>query len=51
MTDAAEVFLLPLPDGRELEVGVSGPPDGVPFVWHHGTPGCVHQAHRAPVSS
>jgi pimeloyl-ACP methyl ester carboxylesterase len=41
-----EVTLLPLPDGRELEVGVSGPADGVPFVWHHGTPGCAHQAQR-----
>ena len=45
-TPPAEVFLLPLPDGRELEVAVSGPADGVPFVWHHGTPGCQHQARR-----
>ena len=43
---AAEVFLLRLPDGRDLEIAVSGPADGVPFVWHHGTPGCVHQAAR-----
>jgi pimeloyl-ACP methyl ester carboxylesterase len=42
----AEVFLLPLLDGRDLEVAVSGPTGGVPFVWHHGTPGCVHQAKR-----
>ena len=35
---------LDLPDGRVLDVRVSGPEDGVPFVWHHGTPGCNHQA-------
>jgi pimeloyl-ACP methyl ester carboxylesterase len=34
---AAEV--LQLPDGRRLDVRVSGPPDGLPFVFHHGTPG------------
>ena len=28
-----------LPDGRRLEVRVSGPEDGLPFVYHHGTPG------------
>jgi pimeloyl-ACP methyl ester carboxylesterase len=26
------------PDGRDLEVLVSGPEDGVPLVFHHGTP-------------
>lgn len=31
---------LDLPDGRALEVFVSGPDDGVPLLWHHGTPGC-----------
>ncbi|CAA9323904.1 MAG: Hydrolase, alpha/beta fold family [uncultured Nocardioidaceae bacterium] len=41
-----QVSMLPLPDGRDLEIAVSGPADGVPFVWHHGTPGCVHQAAR-----
>ena len=46
-----EVLLLPLPDGRELEVAVSGPADGVPFVWHHGTPGCVHQARRMQLAT
>ncbi|MEP9381767.1 alpha/beta hydrolase [Nocardioides sp. KR10-350] len=35
---------LSLPDGRELEVWVSGPPDGIPLVWHHGTPGCAYQS-------
>ena len=31
--------VLQLPDGRRLDVRVSGPPDGLPFVFHHGTPG------------
>lgn len=39
MTDR---IALDLPDGRVLDVQVSGPADGVPFVWHHGTPGCSH---------
>jgi pimeloyl-ACP methyl ester carboxylesterase len=30
-------------DGRELAVAVSGPPDGVPLLYHHGTPGCLLQ--------
>jgi pimeloyl-ACP methyl ester carboxylesterase len=30
---------LVLTDGRELEYVVSGPPDGLPLVFHHGTPG------------
>jgi pimeloyl-ACP methyl ester carboxylesterase len=29
---------LTLPDGRTLEFGVSGPADGVPLLFHHGTP-------------
>jgi pimeloyl-ACP methyl ester carboxylesterase len=28
-----------LPDGRRLDVRVSGPADGLPLVFHHGTPG------------
>jgi pimeloyl-ACP methyl ester carboxylesterase len=28
-----------LPDGRLLEIDVSGPADGVPLLFHHGTPG------------
>lgn len=36
--------LLGLPEGRVLEYVVSGPADGVPLVWHHGTPGCAYQA-------
>ena len=30
---------LDLPDGRTLDVRVSGPEDGVPLLFHHGTPG------------
>jgi pimeloyl-ACP methyl ester carboxylesterase len=29
---------VPTPDGRTLEVLVSGPDDGLPLVFHHGTP-------------
>jgi pimeloyl-ACP methyl ester carboxylesterase len=32
---------LVLSDGRELEYVVSGPPDGLPLVFHHGTPGAL----------
>ena len=31
-----------LPDGRSLDLYVSGPDDGTPFVMHHGTPGSFH---------
>jgi pimeloyl-ACP methyl ester carboxylesterase len=30
-----------LPDGRHLDVQVSGPADGLPLVFHHGTPGAA----------
>ncbi|HUC24877.1 MAG TPA: alpha/beta hydrolase [Streptosporangiaceae bacterium] len=30
-----------LPDGRHLDVRVSGPADGLPLMFHHGTPGAV----------
>ncbi|HEY3738161.1 MAG TPA: alpha/beta hydrolase [Jatrophihabitans sp.] len=30
---------VPLPDGRDLEIYVTGPAGGVPLVVHHGTPG------------
>jgi pimeloyl-ACP methyl ester carboxylesterase len=43
MSHEPETITLDLPDGRVLEVIVSGPPDGVPLVWHHGTPGCALQ--------
>jgi pimeloyl-ACP methyl ester carboxylesterase len=32
-----------LPDGRSLEVEVSGPTDGTPLIFHHGTPGSAYQ--------
>ncbi len=35
--------LLPLPDGRRLEIEVSGPDDGPVLLFHHGTPGGVRQ--------
>ena len=34
---------LHLPDGRSLELEVTGPDDGPVLVFHHGTPGCVLQ--------
>ena len=43
MADAQRIDL-DLPDGRVLEVQVSGPADGLPLVWHHGTPGCAYQS-------
>lgn len=30
-----------LSDGRRLDLRVSGPGDGIPLVFHHGTPGCA----------
>jgi pimeloyl-ACP methyl ester carboxylesterase len=30
-----------LPDGRRLDMRVSGPADGLPLVFHHGTPGAA----------
>ncbi|WP_146207287.1 alpha/beta fold hydrolase [Nocardioides silvaticus] len=41
-----ERIALDLPDGRVLDVRVSGPTDGPLFIWHHGTPGCGHQGPR-----
>jgi pimeloyl-ACP methyl ester carboxylesterase len=32
---------LDLPDGRTLEYAVDGPADGLPLVFHHGTPGAA----------
>jgi pimeloyl-ACP methyl ester carboxylesterase len=39
-----------LPDGRLLDMRVSGPADGLPLVFHHGTPGAatpIHALERA----
>ena len=41
---------LQLPDGRRLDVRVSGPADGLPLMFHHGTPGArtpIHALERA----
>jgi pimeloyl-ACP methyl ester carboxylesterase len=38
-----EELTVTLRDGRELAIAVSGPPDGVPLLYHHGTPGCLLQ--------
>lgn len=35
--------IIDLPDGRSLDLEMSGPEDGIPLVFHHGTPGSVHQ--------
>jgi pimeloyl-ACP methyl ester carboxylesterase len=35
--------ILNRPDGRQLDIAVSGPDGGVPLVFQHGTPGAVPQ--------
>jgi pimeloyl-ACP methyl ester carboxylesterase len=35
--------IIKLPDGRDLDLDVSGPEGGMPLVYHHGTAGSVHQ--------
>lgn len=35
--------ILDLPDGRRLDVTVTGPAEGIPLVFHHGTPGSATQ--------
>jgi pimeloyl-ACP methyl ester carboxylesterase len=35
--------LLTLPDGRRLEVDITGPSDGTPLLFNHGTPGSADQ--------
>lgn len=30
-----------LPDGRQLDIEITGPDDGIPLIFHHGTPGAV----------
>ena len=39
----SERIALDLPDGRVIDLEVSGPADGTLFIWHHGTPGCLYQ--------
>jgi pimeloyl-ACP methyl ester carboxylesterase len=40
-TILAAVTLIVLADGRELDIQVTGPQDGIPLVMHHGTPGSL----------
>jgi pimeloyl-ACP methyl ester carboxylesterase len=44
--DDVGVTTVRTPDGRSLDVEVSGPEDGVPLLFHHGTPGSVRQLRR-----
>jgi pimeloyl-ACP methyl ester carboxylesterase len=34
---------IPTPDGRIIDITVSGPENGTPLIFHHGTPGAVTQ--------
>ena len=43
MTDTTEVHQLQLADGRLIDLRVSGPADGIPLVFHHGTPSSGYQ--------
>jgi pimeloyl-ACP methyl ester carboxylesterase len=40
------VATLTLPDGRQIDIEITGPADGAPLIFHHGTPGSLVQ-HRA----
>jgi pimeloyl-ACP methyl ester carboxylesterase len=40
-TAGSEQLTVRTPDGRRLDVLVAGPSDGLPLVFHHGTPGGV----------
>lgn len=40
-TILAAVTPIDLADGRELDIQVTGPQDGIPLVMHHGTPGSI----------
>lgn len=35
--------IIQLTDGRYLDLAVSGPEDGIPLVFHHGSPGSLRQ--------
>jgi pimeloyl-ACP methyl ester carboxylesterase len=41
MSNTRYVAILDLPDGRRLDIAVSGPTAGTPLVFHHGTPGSL----------
>jgi pimeloyl-ACP methyl ester carboxylesterase len=38
LTTGRDRLILGVPDGRQLEVLLAGPPDGMPLVFHNGTP-------------
>jgi len=38
-----EMTIIGLPGGRSLDLNVSGPQEGMPLIFHHGTPGSGHQ--------
>ena len=40
--------IINLPDGRHVDMDVSGPEDGIPLVFHHGIPGSVRQFRGMP---
>ncbi len=44
MTEHPTPSTLTLRDGRLLAFALSGPEDGVPVLYHHGTPGCLLQS-------
>jgi pimeloyl-ACP methyl ester carboxylesterase len=39
--DELETVTITTADGRALEVIAAGPPDGLPLIFHHGTPGAA----------
>jgi pimeloyl-ACP methyl ester carboxylesterase len=41
MTGMSDIDHVRLPDGRRLDVRVSGPAGGLPLIFHHGTPGAA----------
>ncbi len=50
MVVAARQLQLKLPDGRDLEVLTDGPTDGLPLIFHYGTP-CAAVLHRPLVAA
>ena len=42
-TKGLDVTLIQVPDGRNLDIEVTGPASGEVLVFHHGTPGAVTQ--------
>src|ERR1700688_4539051 len=49
MVVAARQLQLRLPDGRDLEVLTEGPTDGLPLIFHYGTP-CAAVLYRPLVA-